>query len=326
MVILLLGGLTFHILLKSHDLPSLRTVFHRHEIALVIDGDTYTQDSVVAELKHFIPSDVLDETPVNNRELVRLHLEDFIIIELIRRDFQAATRGVSPENLERHVIYEILPPEPELRQEALGVIAANYAFMQAIQKKIHIDETAVRAYYEAHLEAFRRGERIALAQIILENQAMAQQVYQQIQIEPEVFDYYAQLGQESPEGKSLLGLTHGQLGYLEIERMPDFLKSAVSNLAIGQVSKPVRVGDRFAIFKVLDRRPAGIAPLEEVENEIHVKLRDEAMHRAVPEWVRRVFRRHQVRVAWKRLGVKPDEIIWRWTPPEIVSMLAKEEP
>ena len=293
--------------------------------AVSIDHNAYSFEEVLQYARRSVPEDLAKKSGLNPRDLLALHLEDFILTETVRLDYRKSTRGIPPGDLENHIIFRALPPEPDLRRDALDVIATNYAFIQQNEDVTQVSDEEIRRYYQNHPNEFFRRERIRLAQIVFDDENLARQVYHQILISPEVFDYYADIGKQSPEGRHYLGLFHGLVGYLEIEVLPDFLKETVSSLPVGSVSPPVRVGDKYAVYKVVGRRPAGVAPIDEVYETIRDRLREMKIRKRIPIWVRRLLHRHRVRIHWRTLGLNPRDVIWRWLPPDVVRELSTEE-
>lgn len=293
--------------------------------AVAIDETRFTRNNVLQFARKSVPAEILQNDRIKPEDLMRMHLEDLLITELVRLEFQTGTRGISPDQLEKHVLFQILSYKSDMSRDVLGVIATNFAFLQQNQDILQVTDIAVRKYYDTHQEDFRRKERISLSQIIFENETMARQVYHQILISPEVFDYYANIGQQNQSDKNFLGLFHGAVGYLEIETLPTFLKDALEKLKVGEISSPVKVGDQYAIYKVLDRRPAGIAPLDEVREIISTRLLDTQVRDRLPAWIEKLYKRHKVNVDWDILGVAPTTVYWRWTPQRIVNLLSLEK-
>ncbi|MCS7312624.1 MAG: hypothetical protein NZ742_06890, partial [Acidobacteria bacterium] len=97
-------------------------------IALEIDDSAYTVAAVVESIRHFVPNEVLSAEPVTDPWLIRHYLEDFLMIELVRKEASQNTQGVSPRKLEAHVLNRTVPPDPALKQDAQALIALNYAF------------------------------------------------------------------------------------------------------------------------------------------------------------------------------------------------------
>jgi len=295
-------------------------------IALEIDDSFYTVAAVVESIRHFVPNEVLTAEPVTDAWLIRHYLEDFLMIELARKEARRSTQGVSPRKLEAHVLNRTVPPDPDLKQDAQALIALNYAFYQDNPDSIQVSWEDVQNYYEAHRAAFRRGDRVLLAQLGFAEAAAAQQAYQQIQVIPELFDHYVYLAGSGQGGfQSPPGFQQGYVGVVELEVLPAEVQSIVRQTPTGKCAPPIRIGDVYVILKVLDRRPAGIAPLEEVSEEIRLRIMEDRFHQRVQQWVAQVVRRHRIKVYWSHLGVSPDAVRRRWLSDAVFASFAVED-
>lgn len=295
-------------------------------IALEVDDSAYTVAAVVESIRHFVPNEVLSAEPVTDTWLIRHYLEDFLMIELARKEASRNTQGVSPRKLEAHVLNRTVPPDPALKQDAQALIALNYAFYQDNPDSIQVSPEDVQAYYMEHQDAFRRGDRVLLAQLGLTDAAEAQQAYQQIQVIPELFDHYVYLASSGQGGfQPPAGFQQGYVGIVELEDLPTEVRSLVRQTPTGKCAPPIQIGDVYVILKVLDRRPAGIAPLEEVFEEIRLRIMEDRFHQRVQQWVARVVRRHRIRIYWSHLGISPAEVRRRWLSDAVFASFAVED-
>jgi hypothetical protein len=284
-------------------------------VALEIDDSSYTVAAIVESIRRFVPNEVLSAEPVTNTWLIRHYLEDFLMLELARREASRNTRGVPPRKLEAHVLRRTVPPDPALKQDAQALIALNYAFYQDNPDALQVSPEDIRAYYESHRDEFRRGERVLLAQLGFAEAAEAQQAYHQVQVIPELFDHYVYLASSGQGGFQFSpGFPQGYVGIVELEDLPAEVQAIVRQTPPGKCAPPVQIGNVYVILKILDRRPAGIAPLEEVSEEIRLRIMEDRFHQRVQQWVARVVGRHRIRVHWSHLGVSPEEVRRRWLP------------
>ncbi|GBC83731.1 hypothetical protein HRbin11_00149 [bacterium HR11] len=295
-------------------------------IALEIDDSAYTVAAVVESIRRFVPNEILSAESVTDTWLIRHYLEDFLMIELARKESSRNTQGVSPRKLETHVLNRTVPPDPALKQDAQALIALNYAFYRDNPDSIQVSPEDIQAYYETHREAFRRGDRVLLAQLGFAEAGEAQQAYQQIQVIPELFDHYVYLASSGQGGFQVpTGFQQGYVGIVELEDLPAEVRSLVRQTPPGKCAPPIQIGNVYVILKVLDRRPAGIAPLEEVSEEIRLRIMEDRFHQRVQHWVAQVFRRHRIKVYWSRLRVAPDEVRRRWLSDAVFASLAVKD-
>ncbi len=279
---------------------------------LMIDDERYTFEDILTYAQEHLPSHVLREKSWTEKELVSLQLEDFIISHLASLEMKKNTKGVPVRVVKNHVLLNALPPDSELRKLILSSISTNASYLQTLTKDISLTEEEILGYYETHTQEFMRKKRIRFAQIVFEKEENARQVYHQILISPDVFDYYISVRQSTRASWESTGLISGSVGPLEFDQLPDFLRVILEKLKPGEISKPVKVGSQFLIYKVLEILPEGTAPFEEVRKEIAEKLFYEKMEQALQRWLKRLFQRHTIIIHWKNLGLQWEDITWKW--------------
>jgi parvulin-like peptidyl-prolyl isomerase len=79
----------------------------------------------------------------------------------------------------------------------------------------------------------------------------------------------------------------GDTGYFERSAYVKPLSDAAFALAPGQRSELIEVPDGWALLEVIDRRPAGRIPLDQVAAAIRSRLQLELLDQARSDWLRR---------------------------------------
>ena len=285
-----------------------------HEIVLQIDTHSYTLQTVLERIRRLVPEETLTDRQPRVEWLIQNYLEDFLLLELVRVDARRWTQGVAPQKIQTHALVQSLPPDPTLMREANALVALNYAFYMENPEALRITETDIRQYYAAHPKMFYRKERVLLVQIAFDSAEEAERVYHQIQVVPELFDHYLYLVTERNGAIPGMHAQSGFIGMVDLDDLPEDIRALVRKTRIGECTPPIQIGTAYVIFKILDRRPAGIAPLEEVAHEIQMRILDERMERALRAWIPKWLRRHRIHVYWDRLHVRPEDVHWRWIP------------
>ncbi len=284
------------------------------EIVLQIDTHSYTLQTVLERIRRLVPEETLADRRPHMEWLIRNYLEDFLLLELVRVDASRWTQGVAPQKIQTHALVQSLPPDPTLMREANALVALNYAFYMENPEALQITESDIRQYYATHRKMFYRKERVLLVQIAFDRAEEAERVYHQIQVVPELFDHYLYL---VTEGDRVIPGMHAQSGFIglvDLDDLPEDIRTLVRKTRIGECAPPIQIGSVYVIFKILDRRPEGIAPLEEVAHEIQMRILDERIERALRAWIPKWLRRHRIHIAWARLHVRPEDVHWRWIP------------
>lgn len=77
---------------------------------------------------------------------------------------------------------------------------------------------------------------------------------------------------------------------------PSPIQRASLALAVGEISRPVRVGDSLVIFQVIERPPSSLPPFEEAREAVHQRVYMEKMAKARQHWIDGLKRRTHVEV------------------------------
>lgn len=95
--------------------------------------------------------------------------------------------------------------------------------------------------------------------------------------------------------------TGGELGWLPENMMAKEILDAVSSLADGQVSDPVRGGDAMHIFHLLGRQAAGVYDYEEIQEELRGYTETYKLETRYREWLDGLKEQHYIeRRDWRR--------------------------
>ncbi|MEN8262451.1 MAG: peptidylprolyl isomerase [Nitrospirota bacterium] len=147
-------------------------------------------------------------------------------------------------------------------------------------KNPKVPEEEIRKYYEKNKESFRRKEYLQVSHILVmvkedakaeENEqakAKAERIRKEI---IEGRDFAETAKEYSEDGKASQG---GDLGYIERGYMPPEFDEVAFSLEKGKISYIVQTKHGYHIIKVLDRKPEGIAPYEDVRDFIGKYLQE----------------------------------------------------
>ena len=209
----------------------------------VREGLAPAEDAVAAEVESI---KARFESPEQFSQTLQRHgVDEGGFAEIVRRDL------VSKAVIDAHVP---APPEPT-------------------------DEEA-QAFYDENREQFQAPERARLLQIIVGVPADADEAAvaaarerlaaARVRIEGgEEFGTVAAEMSEDPFTAS----RGGDAGYVARDRLQGAIQEAVYSLPLGQLSEPVRFDGGWALVKVVDRRPEGEIPFEEIDEQIKLNLR-----------------------------------------------------
>ncbi|MCD6485985.1 MAG: peptidylprolyl isomerase [Syntrophobacterales bacterium] len=211
---------------------------------------------------------------------------------------------------EKHMSFEkfreALAREGGVLDEYKGEIRRNIINGRIIEKKIRsgitISEEEVGAYYREHRDDYEGKESARIQQILLvkpancddstkrELRTKAEEILKKLE-DGDSFDILVGMYSQGPAAKS-----GGDLGFVEKGMMFPEVDTAVSKLRKGESSKVIESPVGFHIIKIIDRRGAGIKPVEEVREEIIRNIGTKKVKRKFQEWMKELREKSLVEI------------------------------
>jgi len=190
------------------------------------------------------------EAAVAARELVlhRLLRDDLLQIEALRRGY-----GDTPE------------AQRKIRAFETEQVAKRY-LDQVVAPRIEIGPEELRAYYDEHLEEFRRPPRVHLGQITVKEEDEANRIAELLR---QGTDLAWLARQHSIDGFKDSG---GDRGWMVPQRGFDELQTEVFDAAPGDVIGPMGAPGNYIVMQVGAREEQGYFPFEEVAGAIRPEL------------------------------------------------------
>jgi len=268
--------------------------------AAVVNGAAITQDQFENELGQ-VNQEFLKQgkTPTESQlmEIKKSVLETLINRELLFQESQKT--GIY---IEEEVIQDQLKavkkrfPNPEEFEKALkpmkltendvkAQIGRALAIRELINKqiiqKIVIPDQESRIFYDTHPEAFKQPEQVRASHILAKvepnaeksKKSKAMEKIKKVQKQLGEGDDFAELAKKYSDGPSKT--KGGDLGYFKRGQMVKPFEDAAFALEPNQVSDIVETDFGYHLIKVLDKRPKGVLPYEEVAQRINAYLAKE---------------------------------------------------
>jgi|CXWL01.1.fsa_nt_gi parvulin-like peptidyl-prolyl isomerase len=154
----------------------------------------------------------------------------------------------------------------------------------------------VRRHYEAERAEYTLPERVRLAQMLIENRQRAEEALAELRRGAdfaEVARRYS-FDPNAPDG----GLQGGQFAYADL---PETFAARIFELEPGEITNVLSADFGFHIFKVTERLPGRVVPLEEAARSIRNRLREQKASAYVTEWVDEARRRYTVELYERNL-------------------------
>lgn len=139
-----------------------------------------------------------------------------------------------------------------------------------VEKNIQVGDVEVAQYYQDNKAQFSGRGSQHLAHIQVADQALAQDLAQQLQNGAD----FAELAKQYSQDK-LSAVNGGDLSWANDGSFPEAFEQAAYATEIGKVSQPVNVDGAYHLIKVLERRQGETLPLEQVRSQIVDTIRNE---------------------------------------------------
>ena len=156
-------------------------------------------------------------------------------------------------------------------------------------------DAQIRDYYQARQNDFRSGEEVHVRQILVNDESTANDVAARLK-KGAPFEELSAQHSRAPNAKR-----GGEIGFVSRGELPKMFEDQIFALEPGEVSSIIRTDNSFHIFKVDERRPAGVLSLEAATPLIRTRLKEEAIRNRMAQLVGRAKREMTVEVLTKRL-------------------------
>jgi parvulin-like peptidyl-prolyl isomerase len=156
-------------------------------------------------------------------------------------------------------------------------------------------EAEVLAYYQAHQAEFRSGEEVRVRQILVHDEALAQDLVKQLKAGAS----FAELS--SKHSVAANAKRGGEIGYVARGQLPKMFEDAIFGLRAGQSSDVIRTDSSFHIFQVDERRAPGMLDVHAAAPLIQARLKDDALREHMVQLVAKTRKEMQIAVLTRRL-------------------------
>lgn len=177
------------------------------------------------------------------------------------------------EELERAMVAQAMNLE-EVKTRIRNNLLTNQVIQRMVTGRVHTSQDEVQGYYQTHQAEFQQQESYRLREILVATQdrtdeearARVQEALEKIR-KGEKFEELAQQYSDAPTAQS-----GGELGAFERGRLAPEIEAAVSKLLPGGVADPIQTRHGYLILQLVEYTPAGVPPLEKVEDEIRQQI------------------------------------------------------
>lgn len=231
--------------------------------------------------------------PVLNQVLNKM-VEDYAILsygktqkieitdEEIKLRFEKRQSQMSPKDLENTLGAEKIPYHrwKRLVEDQLRV---EFVLEKALGDKLKVTLPEIQSYYGKNRAAYKTKESAWIRHIVTDTRDKADEILARL----EKNENFAQLAVNhsiSPDRAR-----GGDLGFIERGTYPEVFDKAFE-LEKGSTSGVIKSEYGYHIFKLIDKKPAGVRSLEEAMPEIQQKLFEEKLKTQYKKWIEEVMK------------------------------------
>ncbi|HYR30060.1 MAG TPA: peptidyl-prolyl cis-trans isomerase [Thermoanaerobaculia bacterium] len=132
-------------------------------------------------------------------------------------------------------------------------------------------DIAVQDYYAQRQNEFRSGEEVRVRQILVADETLANDIVKQLRAGG---DFAALSAEHSRAANAKRG---GEIGFVSREELPKMFADEILSLKEGEISDVIRTDSTFHIFRVDERRPAGILSPAAAEPLIRARIKEDGI-------------------------------------------------
>jgi peptidyl-prolyl cis-trans isomerase C len=241
-------------------------------VLAVVEGDRITESMFRKEAENLPPYiRPIVETPSGRMQFLdSLITRDLLMREALRRGIErrVAVRG-RLEQARRSILLEAL-----LREVAENAPA--------------LSEEELRKHYEENKANLETGERVRVRHILFKEEGKAEEFAQRAK-NGEPFEQLMRSAES-------VGATTADLGLIERGSFDKDFENAAFGAPENSIAGPVKTLYGYHVIQVLDKRPAGLPPFEEVKGKIAAELREGAQREAFENLVNGLKKQAKIRL------------------------------
>lgn len=241
-------------------------------VLAVVDGDPITESMFRKEAESLPPyiRPIVETRAGRKQFLDSLITRDLLMREAIRRglDRQVEVRE-RLEQARKSILLETL-----LREVAEGSPPPS--------------DEEVRKFYEEHRESYREGERVRVRHVLFRNERQAEEAAEK-----------AKKGvpfEELMKEAEAAGGSSADLGLIERGAYDKQFEDAAFGAPENSIVGPVKTVYGYHVIQVMEKKPAGLPPFEEVRGRIDAEMREVAQREAFENLVNGLRKQAKIQI------------------------------
>ena len=273
-----------------------RTELDRDKVRLADDlrrqglSGARLNDAVNARAKDLLRERIDNLLLISKGKEMSLNVDSEInrqLADIQRRAVAQDKTLADPEKFQAFVHDQTGQSYEDYKADMKNSLLAQRVVREEVSGKIKFKREELQAYYDAHKDQFQREERIFLREILVaanpDNTSIAEKKAKDLVAQARRGEKFPELAQANSDAASAqLG---GFIDPYTKSQLSDELTKAVWEQPKGYITDPIKISGGFLILKVDDHQKAGLASLDEVENDVTEQLFQPRMQPLLREYM-----------------------------------------
>jgi parvulin-like peptidyl-prolyl isomerase len=273
------------------------------EVMVKVDGDPVTRGDILRRIR--IAKGDIDPSkmePDKWQEIVQTATKSEIIDRLFLKAARSENMEIEPEKMETFISQSRERLGQERFQEILGIQnATEQEFKEIVKEEMLIEEyrsrlvrnitvenEEVKQYYEENKETLSRPDRVHLELLIMDKAVDADALFKRIK-EGEDFEKVAR-----EDGNNKTSSIERRFSWTTYNVIPESIRPQLKEGKTGDILEPFLSNGKYYIMKILKKRQAGNAGLDEVEEQITETIKRNKETTTILSWYETRVRDHKI--------------------------------
>jgi parvulin-like peptidyl-prolyl isomerase len=208
-------------------------------------------------------------------------------------EIQLEQKISDPDRFQAWIREQVGQPYEDFRAQMRDSLLTRRVIGQEVGARINVPTAEVEKYYQEHKNEFIREEQVFLREILVSTEgknaaevAAAEKKAKDLTARARKGEKFHELARDNSD--ALTAKNYGEMGTFKRGDLRKEIEEIVFKADRGHVTDPIKVPNGFVILKVEERYESGLAPLEQVENEIRERLYMPRMEPRLKEYLTRL--------------------------------------
>jgi len=190
--------------------------------------------------------------------------------------------------------------EKDVRDQIKRSMLAAAALEAMLNEKGEISDDEIKDYYKNNTAEFAKGDSVVLRRVTVASADEVELVKQKLSFGE---DFAAVARANSLDANAAQG---GEMGEVELAKLPESDRAAIANLNPGGVSDPVsRANGQYVFYLLEEKRPARTLTFEEATSIIRNKLALQKSQLAYPDIIGQLKSEYKVQIDEQNIPQNP---------------------